>query len=129
MRSAEKNTQLFESFHQFNTDGRNSEPDHIQGTYDDIIRSLEHDAEFSGAKQGHQDIANTQETATHANGGTDIDDNDKVIDLLSTSPLLIDELIRTSKLSANRVSTILIELELAGRVERHPGNRVSRIAK
>ncbi|WP_289078144.1 DNA-processing protein DprA [uncultured Thalassospira sp.] len=129
VRSAEKNTQLFESFHQFNTDGRNSEPDHIQGTYDDIIRSLEHDAEFSGAKQGHQDIANAQETATHTNGGTDIDDNDKVIDLLSTSPLLIDELIRTSKLSANRVSTILIELELAGRVERHPGNRVSRIAK
>jgi DNA processing protein len=30
---------------------------------------------------------------------------------------------------ADVISTMLIELELAGRVERHPGNRVSRIAE
>ena len=76
-----------------------------------------------------QDIETTNEfpeTFPHQN---EDQEGQNIFELLSSSPLLIDELIRTSGLSAEQVSTILIELELAGRVERHPGNRVSRIAK
>ncbi|RCK36679.1 DNA-binding protein [Thalassospira profundimaris] len=129
LRQAEKNTQLFESFHQFNTDGRADNVNVSQSGYDDIISSLDRDAEFSGGKDQGQSIEKPVKISTSRGSETDVDDAAKIFDLLSSSPLLIDELIRTSNMSANRVSTILIELELAGRVERHPGNRVSRIAK
>lgn len=45
--------------------------------------------------------------------------------LLSTAPCDIDELIRRSRLTASQVLTILLELELAGRLTRYPGNRVA----
>ena len=49
----------------------------------------------------------------------------RVIESLSPSPTHVDELIRDSHLSPALVSAVLLELELAGRVERQPGNRVS----
>ena len=48
-----------------------------------------------------------------------------LLDRLSASPVAVDELLRQCQLSPAMVVTILLELELAGRVERHPGNRVS----
>jgi len=48
---------------------------------------------------------------------------------LSPTPSHIDELIRETHYPAAAVATILLELELAGRLERHPGNRVSLIAE
>ncbi len=45
--------------------------------------------------------------------------------LLSPVPVPVDELIRQSRLSAPLVSAILLELEIAGRLERHAGGRVS----
>jgi DNA processing protein len=39
----------------------------------------------------------------------------------------VDELIRTCLLSISAVQTVLLEMELAGRVKRHPGNKVSLI--
>ncbi len=47
--------------------------------------------------------------------------------LLNTTPVTVDELIRRCQMSPAIVSTILLELELAGQLERHPGNRVSLI--
>jgi DNA processing protein len=44
---------------------------------------------------------------------------------LGPAPVEIDELIRQSGTPASAVLTVLLELELAGRVARHPGNRVS----
>ena len=49
----------------------------------------------------------------------------KVVELLSPTPLGVDELIRQSELTPAVVLTILLELEIAGRVQRHPGNQVS----
>ncbi|WP_257788796.1 hypothetical protein [Magnetospirillum sp. ME-1] len=37
----------------------------------------------------------------------------------------VDEIIRQCQLSPSMVSWVLLEIELAGRLERHPGNRVS----
>jgi DNA processing protein len=44
---------------------------------------------------------------------------------LGPAPVDVDELIRQCGAPAPSVLTVLLELELAGRVERHPGNRVS----
>lgn len=49
----------------------------------------------------------------------------QVAELLSTAPVDADELIRQSGLPAAAVHLVLVELELAGRLLRHPGGRVS----
>jgi len=48
-----------------------------------------------------------------------------VTESLGSAPVTVDEIIRQCQLSPSVVSMILLELELAGRLERHPGNRVS----
>ena len=45
--------------------------------------------------------------------------------LLGPVPVAIDELVRQSHLPPAIVATVLLELELAGRLERHAGGRVS----
>jgi len=46
-------------------------------------------------------------------------------DLLSSVPTGVDELIREAMMPTPAIQTVLLELELAGRLVRHPGNRVS----
>ena len=60
-------------------------------------------------------------------GHPDADDNglDMILQSLGPTPVAVDELVRQCHLSAAAVATLLLELELAGRVERHPGNLVS----
>ncbi|AWK87282.1 DNA-processing protein DprA [Azospirillum thermophilum] len=48
-----------------------------------------------------------------------------VLENLSPTPVTIDELVRGCQLSAPVVLTVVLELELAGRVQRQPGNQVS----
>lgn len=50
-----------------------------------------------------------------------------VQEMLSPAPVTVDELVRNCQFSPATVSWALLELELAGRLERHPGNRVSLI--
>jgi DNA processing protein len=50
---------------------------------------------------------------------------DQVLSLLGPSPVLVDELVRQCHCSAPVMGMVLLELDLAGRLERHPGNRVS----
>jgi DNA processing protein len=52
----------------------------------------------------------------------------RVVDLLSAAPVSIDDIARQSGLSVRVVQSTLLELELAGRLERHGGNAVSLIA-
>ena len=51
----------------------------------------------------------------------------EIVECLSPSPVSVDEIIRNCQFSLAVVSTVLLELELAGRLERHPGNQVSLI--
>ena len=51
----------------------------------------------------------------------------KLAELLSPAPALVDELLRVLQLSPAVVQTALLELELAGRLERLPGGRVALI--
>ena len=48
--------------------------------------------------------------------------------LLGIAPVMVDELIRQCQLSPAVVQMVLLELEFAGRAERHPGSRIALIA-
>jgi DNA processing protein len=53
----------------------------------------------------------------------------RLCERLGPEPLLVDELIRQCQASTAEVQRALLELELDGRLERHPGNRVSLAAR
>jgi len=48
-----------------------------------------------------------------------------LLELLGPSPVTVDELVRECQLSPAVVSMALLELDLGGRLDRHPGSRVS----
>lgn len=49
----------------------------------------------------------------------------RVLEKLGASPVPVDEIVRQCQLAPSVVLTVLLELELAGRLTRHPGNQVS----
>jgi DNA processing protein len=49
----------------------------------------------------------------------------QVIDLLGPSPCSVDDLVRRCQFSAATIMVVLLEMELAGRVQTLPGNRVA----
>ncbi len=51
----------------------------------------------------------------------------KILEILSPVPVSMDELIRAVEAPAGEVLTAILELELAGRIERQAGNRVNLI--
>lgn len=57
------------------------------------------------------------------------DDNSRahIVSLLSPSPTDLDEIIAHTALKPAQVALVILELDLAGRIERHSGNRVSLI--
>ncbi|MEK1887913.1 MAG: DNA-processing protein DprA [Phyllobacterium sp.] len=54
-------------------------------------------------------------------------DRDRVVNLLSPVPTEIDDLIRASRLHPSMIMLILLELDLAGRLQRHSGGYISLI--
>ena len=68
----------------------------------------------------------------HGLGERDADDNEphaderaRIVNLLGPSPIGLDDIVRMSNTSAAIVRTVLLELELAGRLERHGGGMVT----
>jgi DNA processing protein len=53
------------------------------------------------------------------------DERTRIIALLSPAPVSIDDPVRLSKTSPRVVRIVLLELEIAGRLERHGGGLVS----
>ncbi len=49
----------------------------------------------------------------------------EILERLGPTPIEVDELIRQCQVTASVALTVLLELELAGRLDRHPGNRFS----
>jgi len=49
----------------------------------------------------------------------------KIMNHLSSAPISLDELIRECSYSSSIVLSALLELELAGKITRHPGNKIS----
>lgn len=50
---------------------------------------------------------------------------DKILEMLSPVPIQVDEIIRAAEAPTADVLTIILELEIAGRIERQPGNKVN----
>lgn len=53
----------------------------------------------------------------------------RIVDLLGPVPVAVDDLVRAAEASVAEVTMVLLEIELAGRLERHGGNLVSLIAR
>lgn len=51
--------------------------------------------------------------------------HERVVSLLGPAPVTLDDLVRMSDLRIGEVQSVLLDLELAGRIERHGGNLVS----
>lgn len=52
---------------------------------------------------------------------------DRILKALGPSPVEIDDIIRFANATPGQVQMVIVELSLAGRIERHSGNRVSLI--
>jgi len=74
-------------------------------------------------------IASAQESAQEAPGSPDVttgdDERSRLIALLGPAQISIDDLVRLACTSATIVRTVLLELEIAGRIERHGAGLVS----
>ena len=64
-----------------------------------------------------------------AAGGNGPGAEDSLLSALGPVPVTVDELARRCHLSSAAVAAMLLDLELAGRIERHPGQRVSLISR
>lgn len=105
---------------------------HLVQTSDDVRRVLDalpgHDRpafpETEGCRQKFAESGSAFGTDT-----TNDKVRGRVLDALGPEPAPVDELVRGCQLSAPVVATILLEAELAGQIDRHPGNQVSRRAE
>jgi len=77
--------------------------------------------------QGDGD-AEAVEEAGDTDGTGEHDAAERIAAALTAAPVTVDELIRSCQLSPPLVNTTLLEWELAGRIERLPGNRIAMIA-
>jgi len=89
---------------------------------DDIIEMIE---TYSGTGFADQNLRQSALGTMQASQES-VPDNahDLVTSQLSFTPISVDELIRSCQLSIPVLQTVLLELELAGRISRLPGNRV-----
>ncbi|HWK43337.1 MAG TPA: DNA-processing protein DprA [Stellaceae bacterium] len=92
----------------------------------DILQALEPGigmtlAERPAARFRRKDVVQSDEEADSVPEKA----RNSLIERLGPSPVPVDELVRQCQVSPAVVATILLELELAGRLDRHPGNRVS----
>jgi DNA processing protein len=73
-------------------------------------------APMAGASAGELDLASREAPSTM---------RARILDLLGPSPISIDELVRAAEASISDVRIVLLELDLAGRLEHSGGARVA----
>jgi DNA processing protein len=52
----------------------------------------------------------------------------RILDALGPAPVEVDEIVRFTGLTPAIVHLVLLELDLGGRIARHPGGRISLVA-
>ena len=76
------------------------------------------------------DPSSMSRNASPAPGGHGLTENEaQVLEMLGPTPVAVDDVLRRCHLSTPVVQAILLDLELAGRVEMLPGNRVALTGK
>jgi DNA processing protein len=73
----------------------------------------------------HPVPASEDEVAVAAENEAGETDLAAIVETIGHSPVAVDEIIRHCGLSPSTVAMAVLELELAGRVDRHPGNKVA----
>ncbi len=113
-------------------DPRASGPNHLIREGATLVRSADDVMEilmnFSGnsMREPQMKIVNlTQHIPDEKHEENPVNAQDTILSNLSFTPISVDELIRACHLTISTVQTALLELELAGRIKRLPGNRVS----
>jgi DNA processing protein len=88
------------------------------------LRGLARDPLFSDANPGLAEPKPTEDWQEPLEDSPDLAKaRAQVVDLLSTSPTTVDDVARRCQFSAAAVMAVLLELELAGRIETLPGGR------
>lgn len=92
----------------------------------DVIQSMEMLRSRTIEQPGFFDF-HAEEPPLAVNENLDDTENarEKVLAILSPMPVAVDDIIAETALSVSMVLTVLLELELAGKIERKPGNRVN----
>ena len=89
---------------------------------------IQNAADVVEAIRPHQSYVRSP-AAEYDHGGEDMFDGEDVLrlveELLGPSPAPVDEIIRLSGAPSGAVQMALLELDLAGRLDRHAGNKVS----
>lgn len=91
---------------------------------DDVLSVVENQRKIKPEIEYRHKSQNFQENLC-ANKGKDDKIRQAVVDLLSVTPIGVDEIIRECHFSTAEVMVALLELELAGRIQRHPGSQIS----
>ncbi|MBN9413202.1 MAG: DNA-processing protein DprA [Candidatus Paracaedimonas acanthamoebae] len=95
----------------------------IQNT-DDIISGVENLGKIKPVLKQQEKKPESQENSSF-NKENNAKMQQHILDLLSISPIGVDEIIRECHFSTAEVMLALLELELAGRIHRHPGGQIS----
>ncbi|MCH7542454.1 MAG: DNA-protecting protein DprA, partial [Proteobacteria bacterium] len=93
-------------------------------TADDVIEAIS-GAFRPGAGEGRESAFAPPSTPVHPSDSELSAARADIAEKLGPDPVTVDEIIRQCQLSPAVVSTVLLEMELAGRLERHPGNQVA----
>ncbi|GBD49411.1 DNA-processing protein DprA [Methylopila sp. Yamaguchi] len=91
---------------------------------DDVIEALHH---LLGRDQPNPPPIGLAQAGTAGLHGAEPDEDERtrIMDLLGPTPAAVDEIVRQSGGDARAVQLVLLELEIAGRLERRPGGAVS----
>jgi len=90
-----------------------------------LVQSVEDVIELLCAFDGTPRSTFREAVPAYGAAGELADEPADIAALLTTAPIAVDELIRQSSTSAAAVQLALLELEIAGRLARHAGGRVS----
>ena len=99
---------------------------HLTESPEEIIQTL--NGQFTNFISEHQPIEIKNKNFVQPSS-SEIDTNRSTVKkMLNVSPVSVDEIIRRCQMSPAVVSTVLLEIELAGQLERHPGNQFQLLA-
>jgi len=98
---------------------------HLAESPEEIIQIL--NSQFTSLISEPQPIEINNKNIKQPNPSEIESSREVVKKMLNVTPVSVDEINRRCQMSPAVVSTVLLEIELAGHLERHPGNQVSLI--
>ncbi len=88
---------------------------------DDILENIR---TFTGVRQVLEEPSQTPWSPLEMSESETEDIRTQILQNMSTTPVTVDELVRNCHLTIPAVQMVLLELELAGRIQRLPANRI-----